>query len=231
MRGGGPGWAAASAAPAGTTACSSADVSENDAPASTRAGESTLGGIGALTAVSGSVCADGAETPVAAATAADPSKARKAFAGQLAEALCSRAQRVAGRRGCRSASPVVATSLTAPLPASSGAAKDAAAPLSSIHEEEQDEHVTPSYAAMVAGDTEKSGSQSQKARRAPGRRGSACAETSLGCESAAAAEAPAGIDEVPFARRAALAGRVFRGGKCDGTFLLNIFGDLGKNLG
>ena len=161
-----------------------------------------------------------------APAAVDPSKARTAFAGQLAEALCSCAQRVAGRRGCRSASPVVSALPTAPLSVSS-AAKDTAAPLGSIHEEHQGEHVTPSYAAVAARDTQKS--DAERRRRSYSRRGSACAETSVGCAGTAAAEAPAGIDEVPFARRAALAGRVFRGGKCDGTFSF-VFGYLRKNL-
>ncbi|KJA17277.1 hypothetical protein HYPSUDRAFT_46612 [Hypholoma sublateritium FD-334 SS-4] len=196
----GPLWAVAASPSTGTGAGESAK--EKD----TRAGGQVEERIGAAEA-------DARDTEAVS----QASVARTAFAGQLAEALCSRAQRVAGRRGCRpssSTTPLPSTD-SAALLAGTACATDGASPLDAIHEEQ--EH-SASYAEVAA---QKRAPSAQKSRRAAGRRGAACAEAPPAAAGRSALEdAPAGADEVPFARRAALAGRVFRGGKCDDISVL-----------
>ncbi|KJA17279.1 hypothetical protein HYPSUDRAFT_218997 [Hypholoma sublateritium FD-334 SS-4] len=75
-------------------------------------------------------------------------------------------------------------------------------------------------------DAQKRMPSAQKSRRVAGRGSAELPPTTVGAGAGsgrgALEDAPAGGDEVPFARRAGLAERVFCGGKCDGAFLFDI---------
>ncbi|CAA7269359.1 unnamed protein product [Cyclocybe aegerita] len=120
---------------------------------------------------------------------------RKAFAGMLSEALCSRAKRVSEMRPPPRRRPSLSSSSS---PTSSSSLK-----FSVIPEEPQPSSNAKPSVSLVTSDDDSSSPSSESS------------PSSGSTLRSSANEDPADPAEIPFARRARLAGRSFRGGKHD----------------